>query len=328
VPYVQTLPALLLARSIVAATRLGILEALADAPASGAEVAARAGTDPGATAKLLAALAASGTLEVAGDRFALAPPARRWLLRGAPRSLADSMEYRVLEWEWIARLDDFVRTGTPLRIHDEMSPEQWALYLRGMAAGARFVAPELVRRLPVPAGARDLLDLGGAHGIFAAALCRRHPPLRAMVLDLPAAVAQAAPILAGEGLGERVVHQAGDALRADLGSERWDVVLLSHLAHHFDEPTNRELVRRIAVALRPRGVLAIHEVIRGRRPGDGGGGLGALAGLYFALTSESGTFSFEELAGWQRDAGLVPRAPRPLRTAPGFGLQVAVKPRA
>jgi hypothetical protein len=48
--------------------------------------------------------------------------------------------------------------------------------------------------------------------------------------------------------------------------------------------------------------------------------------LFFALTSEAGTWSFEEMAAWQRDAGLLPRRPIHLRTAPGVGLQAAMKP--
>jgi SAM-dependent methyltransferase len=104
------------------------------------------------------------------------------------------------------------------------------------------------------------------------------------------------------------------------------VVLLSQLAHHFDDATNRELVRRIARALRPGGILVILEVIRRDSPREGGQ-IGGLYDLYFALTSEAGTWSFAEMADWQRQAGLKIRRPIRLRIAPGMGLQVAAKPR-
>ncbi len=211
-----------------------------------------------------------------------------------------------------------------------MDSGKWDLYQRGMASVARLGASETAQRLPVPAGARDLLDIGGSHGLHSVALCRRHPGLRAVVLDLPAAVEHAAPILAREALREpaagRVTHRAGDALTDDLGEEAWDVVLLSNLAHHFDGETNRALARRIARALRPGGVFAIQEIIRRQSPTEGGQ-LGGLFDLYFALTSESGTWSFEEMAGWQREAGLEPRKPVPLRRTPGYGLQIATRPR-
>jgi SAM-dependent methyltransferase len=126
-------------------------------------------------------------------------------------------------------------------------------------------------------------------------------------------------------MGDRVVHRAGDALQDDLGEGSWDAVLLSQLAHHFDDSSNRDLVRRIARSLRPGGVLAILEVIRPESPREGGQ-MGGLFDLYFSLTSEAGTWSFAEMAAWQRDAGLAPGKPIHLRTAPGMGLQTATKP--
>lgn len=332
IPFPHTLLTLLLTRTVIAAARLGIVEVLGAAPPAGAspsEVALRAGTHPVATGKLLEALVGCGYADRLGDgggdgRYALSTLGRKWLLPSAPQSLHESLLYRALEWEWIGRLDDFVRSGEPLRIHDEMTPEEWQLYQGGMATGARFIAPEIVRRIPVPPAARDVLDIGGSHGLYSVALCKRHPALRAVVLDLPEAIAHAAPVLAAEKMGDRVVHRAGDALRDDLGESAWDVVMLSNLAHHFDEPTNRELVRRIARALRPGGVFVLHEIIR-PEPGRAGQ-IGPLIGLYFALTSESGTFTFEEMATWQRDAGLAPQRPLTLPSAPGFGLQIALKP--
>lgn len=317
-PLVETLPTLLLARSLLAAARFGLPQALAAGALGAEEAAARCRTHPRATRVLLDTLVGMGYVHLADGRYELTADGRKWLPR-----LNDSLLYRHLEWDWIARLDDFVRTGEVLDIHREMTAEQWALYQRGMADVARLGTPEQARRIPVPAGARDLLDLGGAHGLLSAALCRRHPGLRAVVLDLPEAVEHAAPILAREGMGDRVVHRPGDVLEEDLGTGAWDVVLLSNLAHHFDDATNRELARRVARALRPGGVFAIVEVVRRESPGEGGQ-IGALLGLYFALTSESGTWSFEEMASWQREAGLRPRKPVRLRRSPGFGIQIAV----
>ena len=330
VPLAQTLPTLLLARSLMSATRFGLFEALADGPLPATEVAYGCGTDPRATRILLDTMASLGYVRLAADRYELTAGARKWLLRDSPQSLRDSLLFRYQEWDWIARLDDFVRDGRPLELHGsrEMDTEEWELYQRGMASIARLGAAETARRVPVPAGARDLLDIGGSHGLHSVALCRRYPDLRAVVLDLPSAVEHAAPILAREALreraAERVTHRPGDALADDLGEAAWDVVLLSNLAHHFDAETNRGLARRVARALRPGGVFAIQEIIRRHTPREGGQ-LGGLFDLYFALTSESGTWSFEEMAAWQREAGLTPRKPLRLRRTPGFGLQIAVK---
>jgi SAM-dependent methyltransferase len=326
-PLAETLPTLLLTRSILAAARFGFFEALAGGPLTAGEVAERRGTDPRATRALLDTQVSLGYVTVSGGRsgrYELTAEARRWLLPDSPKSLHDSLLYRYLEWDWIARLDDFVKTGRHLDFHAEMSAEQWGLYQGGMAVLGRLGGGELARRMPVPAGARDLLDIGGSHGLFSVALCRRHPRLKAVVLDLPEAIEHAAPILAREKMDDRVIHRPGDALKEDLGSEAWDVVLLSNLAHHFDDAQNRELARRIARSLRPGGVFVIQEIIRRESPEEGGQ-IGALFDLYFALTSEAGTWSFEEMASWQRDAGLRPKKPVRLRMSPGLGLQMAVK---
>jgi hypothetical protein len=68
----------------------------------------------------------------------------------------------------------------------------------------------------------------------------------------------------------------------------------------------------------------IQELYRASSPHEAGQ-IGALLDLYFALTSEAGTWSFEEMAGWQREAGLKPRKPIKFMTAPGNGQQSAVK---
>ena len=87
-------------------------------------------------------------------------------------------------------------------------------------------------------------------------------------------------------MGDRVVHRPGDALVEDLGEAAWDFVYVSQLVHHFDEPTNRTFVKRIARALKPGGHLVILELIRPATPGESGQ-VGALLDLYFALTSQS-----------------------------------------
>jgi SAM-dependent methyltransferase len=314
------------ARAIMVGTKIGVFDAVAAAPSTAAEVAARCQTAPQATEKLLNALTGSDYLRFSGGRYSLTPAARRWLTSDSPTSLRDKVLFEFVEWSLVEHFEEYVRTGRPLDMHSRLSGEQWAPYQRGMRALAGLAAPEIARRTPVPPGATTMLDIGGSHGYVSVTMCRKYPQLRATVLDLPAAVAQAAPILAKENMGDRVVHRAGDALADDLGTSVWDVVLVSQLVHHFDEPTNRQLAQRIARALRPGGHFVILEEIRPSSPNDAGQ-IGALLDLYFALTSQSGTWSIEQMSGWQRDAGLVPLKVVHLRTAPGAAEIVARKPK-
>lgn len=311
-------------RGLLAAARLGMFDTLADEALTAADVAERCGTDAVATEKLLNLLVGMHHVAIErGGRYRLTPRSRRWLTGAG--SVRDSVLMKDLEWRWIEGLDEFVRTGRQQDVHDAMSSGDWALYQRGMRSNAGVVAPLVARRVPVPDGARDLLDIGGSHGYFSVALCRRHRGLRATVLDLPAAVEHAAPLLAAEGMEDRVTMRAGDALTDDLGQEAYDVIFMASLVHHFDEATNRDLVRRAAVALRPGGVLAIFEAVRlDPRRNDQ---LGAFFDLYFAMTSRAGLWTYEEMADWQRAAGLAPRPPIRLPISRGNGLQVADRPR-
>jgi|SRR6185312_910207 len=323
-PLLDTHIAMLLARAVMEGTRLGVFEALAAEPLPADEVAARCGSQPRATRKLLDALAGCEYLRFDAGRYGLTLMARKWLLAEAPQSLRDKMLFQFVEWDYLEHVGEFVRTGQPLDFHGVLTCEQWGLYQRGMRSVASAWAPEVGRRTPVPKGARDLLDIGGAHGLLSVAICRRHPGLRAVVLELAEAVEHAAPLLTREGMGERVIHRVGNALTDDLGTGAWDVIFVSSLVHHFDEATNRALAKRIARALRPGGVFVIQELYRPASPNEAGQ-IGALLDLYFAVTSRSGTWSFEELAGWQREAGLKPLKPIKFRTVPGVGQQAAVK---
>jgi SAM-dependent methyltransferase len=310
-------------RALVVSVKLGLIAALADAPLPAAEVARRCGTDPRATGKLLDLLVAMGYVEVTREgAYQPSRTSRRWLL--GRRSVADSVRMKELEWRWLEGLEDFVRSGEQRDVHEAMGPDEWALYQRGMRSNAGVIAPLVARRVPVPKGARDMLDIGGSHGYYSVAICRRHPGLRSTVLDLPQAVEHAAPLLAAEGMEERITLRAGDALTDDLGDEAYDLVFMASLVHHFDGETNRALMRRAAAALRPGGVLAIFEAIR--LPPGQNDQVGSFFDLYFALTSRSGLWTYAEMADWQQAAGLVPRKPIRLPLSRGNGLQVADKP--
>jgi SAM-dependent methyltransferase len=206
-----------------------------------------------------------------------------------------------------------------------MTTAEWDLYQRAMRCIARLTAPEVSRRVPVPAGARALLDIGGANGVYATALCHQHANLHATILDLPEAIAAAASFQAPAGMSARITYRAADALTADLGHATYDLIFVANLVHHFDDATNRALARRVADALKPGGTYVIQDGVR-ERPRLGNRQFGALGDLFFALTSAAGAWSFAEMAAWQCAAGLLPRRPIRLLTAPSQGLQVATKP--
>jgi SAM-dependent methyltransferase len=233
------------------------------------------------------------------------------MVPGASLELWGYVEWNYTQWDFVAHLEDLVRTGRGLDFHSTMTdPGQWADYQRGMLEIARFDAPVLAARVPVRRGARRLLDIGGSHGFLGAAICRRHPPMRSVVLDLPQAVPAARELARAEGLSDLVEHREGDLQSADFGSGH-DVVLLANVLHHFRPDDNVAILHRAWAALAPGGTVAIWGIERPDRSSKAGAGDGAA--LFFRLTSTAACYSGREYAGWLADAGLTRvRIQRPL----------------
>jgi len=309
-------------QALLVAARIGLFKALEQGPRSATDLASDCGTDGFATEKLCNLLVGMHYLDmVPAGMYRLSDDARRRLT--GPDSVIDSLLMKELEWRWLAGLEAFVRSGSKGDAHESMSSDDWRLYQRGMRSNAGVIAPLVARRTPVPDGATEMLDIGGSHGYYSVAICRRHESLRATILDLPEAVEHARPLLEAEGMGDRVTMRAGDVLRDELGSDAYDVVFLGYVVHHFDIVANRELMKRVARALRPGGVVVIFDAAR--VPPEANDVVGTFFDLFFALTSRAGLYSFDEMAEWQRDAGFTPRKPILLPRSRGNGLQVGDK---
>lgn len=319
-PLFETQMAFSMARSIMIGVKLGLFEAAGDGPRSVADIAKTCATNPGATEKLLNTLTGCGYFTFRNDAYTLTSKTKKWLLRRSPQNLCDKLLFEFYEWDVVEGYEAFVRTGKPLAMHEGMKESDfWSTYQRAMRNLAGLAASEVADRFPMPPGARDMLDIGGSHGYFSVSLCRKHPALKSVVLDLPDAVKQAAPILAEEKMGMQVTHRPGNALTDELGEESVDIVFMSQLVHHFTDEQNRALMKKVACALRLGGVCVMLESIRLQRPGDGGQ-IAALLDLYFAMLSESGTWPMETMQDWLQSTGLKPLKPIWLRTLPGGAL--------
>ncbi len=100
--------------------------------------------------------------------------------------------------------------------------------------------------------------------------------------------------------------------------------MINNVVHHFSDEQNRMLAKKIAEALKPNGIYLIGELIRNEKPGEGGV-VGATSGLYFSLTSSSGTWSVREMEEWQQQAGLQSGKPISPMSIPGFKMIVGRK---
>jgi cyclopropane fatty-acyl-phospholipid synthase-like methyltransferase len=208
----------------------------------------------------------------------------------------------------------------------------WERYIRGQRELARLSAAEVARKLRLPSGARQLLDIGGGHGLYSAALCRRHPGLTATVLDLPGSAAVGREIVAAAGMADRVRFRDGDATAGDLGTgdlgtgdldSRYDAVLCFNLVHHLAPEQIPALFGTAREALAPGGTLAVMDAFAD--PARRASAAANFLGLFVYLSSGSQVHTPAQLRGWLREAGFgTPRRVRVLRI-PGLSLYVVRK---
>ena len=258
-----------LSAAIGAFARLGVADALAEAPASPAELAAQLGADQLSLARLLEATLEAGLFEARDDgRYALTPLGQ--LLRGdVERSLRRLAIVSTEEWRWRAygHLSHAVRTGEPGFVPAH-GCHFWE-YLAGHPAEAASFNETMSRisaaRDAVLAGAYDfgdvqrLVDVGGGHGGLLCALLARYPHLQGVVFDLPAVVAGARERLLEAGVAERCEAIAGDFLEAV--PPGGDAYLLSWILHDWDDETALRILLNCRATMNDAARLLVVELI-------------------------------------------------------------------
>ncbi len=306
------------ARILVAGVRLGVFERLAGRSASVAELAAELGTETRATALLVDALAGLDYLTASNGGFTLTKRARKWLDPASETYIGTYIDNTGDYGDWWMQLEEVIRTGHGVEIH-EFPPDHphWGRYIRGQFELARLSAGEVASKLRIPPQPKSLLDIAGGHGWYAAALCEKHPGLRARVLDLEPSARVGREIIAEHGLSDRVEHEVGDLFTSDLGGPH-DVVLTFNIVHHLDGEQIADLARRIHASLRPGGTWAVLDYFKPE--GGRGSGAHALLGLFFFLTSSAATYRESEIRGWMTGAGFASTRRVPIRRLPDFQL--------
>ncbi len=249
--------------TLVAAVRLKLFTHLAAGPAASSTVAERAGTDPVATDALLAALASLQLVQKDdGGRFANAPLADAFLVEGRPGYLGPALLYNGDIYPLWGELDGVVRSGDVKRAPDQYlgdDAERTRNFVYGMHHRALGVGRAVAQVIDL-AGRQRLADLGGGPGTYSALLCQQTPGLAAEVLDLPGVVAIARQIVADMGVGDRVQCTAFDYYRDALPG-RYDAALISGVLHREQPAQVQAILRAVADAVEPGGVLYLSDVM-------------------------------------------------------------------
>lgn len=248
-------------------------------PQDADELAEKLGLDSRILSPLCGLLTQWGLLAEEDGRLRTSDEARTWLAPASPlrqQPVAENMGETFRLWE---RLDSALTQGP-------FDPQRAGIFGGAFlpALAAEALTGEVQRTADLVAAApgfedlRDLIDLGGGHGLYSLALCARSRELRAVILDMEGVRNMAEGNIARFGDG-RVRFTAGDIRSAPLGRER-DAALL------FYNPGGKraDLLERIRACLRPGGLFVSKHVFYARDEGS----KSPLADLEWNLTSFPG----------------------------------------
>ncbi len=316
---------LLQVRAMMSGVRLGIFAALAEGSHDPRMLAERLGLKHDVLVLVLNMLAASGWLHLEDGRYHLSRLASETMAPGGSSPLVGWLAHSYTHWRTVAGLEECLRSGTGMDAHRVMtSSDEWHAYQLAMLETARPIAGRVAEAVPVPAGATKMLDVGGSHGLYAAMICRRHPPLRATVLELGRAVDSARELARSEGIGELVQHISGDVLHENLGEGVYDLVFMGNIIHHFAPEECRIVLRKARRALRAGGLLAVWDFWEDEQDGRLDVVHCAFA-LLFRIASTGRCHSPDQLDSWLSEAGLGRPARHPSPGSP-HGLMTAEAP--
>lgn len=225
----------------------------------------------------------------------------------AARGVREAPQGGIIGW-------DMVKSGDVGR--------SYQVTMRWLASGT---LDEVVQKVKLPAGARRMLDVGGSHGLYTVAFCRKYPGLQGSVLDWRVGLENAEETLKAQPeMAERV-----DLIERDFEKEElpdgYDFAFLGNIIHGISPEGNRQLFAKLARATTDIGTIAIVDQFAGLRGSPFAKGVAALAGFNLFLFSGGRTYPFEDVKHWLNAVGFAHVTLKPLRKTPGFSLLVARK---
>jgi len=251
------------------AAELGIADRLSGGPQTAEYLARQAGADAEALRRVLRALASTGVFsEDAQGRFGLTPVSEllRSAIPGSQRAFATMMGAELHD-AWGGLLHSVrtgeagfdARFGMPFFQYMTDHPERHRIYDAAMTAiHGRETAPMLEAIDFAPF--RTVVDVGGGNGSLLAAVLRRHPASRGILLDLPPVAERAAAELSGAGLSGRFEIACGDFFSSV--PPGGDAYILRHIVHDWEDREAIAILRNCREAMGPEGrVLVVESVI-------------------------------------------------------------------
>jgi len=290
-------------RILLTAAELNLFALFSPQPLSAAEVAGRLPGNLRAVTILLDSLAAMGFLEKQAGRYQCLPPTAHLLSPDRPDSVLPMVRHAAHLWRRWTHLTETV-SGSEDRSAETLPQDEEGLraFIGAMHAIAAPMASRIVKAVN-PAGARALLDVGGASGTYTLAFLQADPKMKATLFDRPPVIEIARKRLAEAGVLDRVSLTPGDFYAEELPSGH-DLAFVSAIIHQNGPDQNSELFKKVLRSLQPGGRIVLRDHIM--EPDRTEPISGAVFAVNMLLATEGGnTYTFEELEGGLTQAGFV-----------------------
>ncbi len=253
-------------KTILESVRVGLFDTLEKDSKSSLMVAEEMGFDQAGTEALLNLLTAHDLLEKSGESYKNTPCASEFLVSTSPFFQGHSMEMHNRFNEAISEdIAGLLRGERQIR---SVIDENWGLddSMNGTAQHALLGAvqdtTDFTKRLPGFMQMRSMCDIGGNHGEFSMELLDLNAELCGEIADLPHVAKTSNKRIENCGYSERLKAFACDLRKESLGSDKYDLVLASHVLYAFTDDLE-DLLCNIYESLRPGGWFVSHHLNAG-----------------------------------------------------------------
>jgi C-methyltransferase len=138
----------------------------------------------------------------------------------------------------------------------------------GIAAPSSHALADILRPWAEARRPLAVLDIACGSGLFSLTLAEQQDHAAVTLLDWRPVLDVTRGTVERLGLQARTGYIDGDVFEVPLGGP-YDLIIASHIFHHFSEERCLELLQRLRAALKPDGKLAINDfAAASERPGD------------------------------------------------------------
>ncbi|PKV93951.1 8-O-methyltransferase [Amycolatopsis echigonensis] len=297
------------------AVELGVFTMLAGKSATEQQIRQELSLDAHRTGDFLDVLAALGLLERIGELYTDSPVARSYLDENSSTYLGEFLPLLGESWRtaW-DQLGPALRTGTVntqsrggFVAKSHTDKQRFIPFVDVMDNINVRIGAELARRVDFSA-AKVVGDLGGGRGELVAALVRAHAHLQGYNYELPSAKEFVVDHLRDIGMADTIEFVGGDLFTDPIPEA--DILIYGQVLHGWADDKRIALVRRAYEALRPGGLLLVHD----RMIDDDRRDLQrVLYSLYMRLVSPEGSeYRPADCQDWLRAAGFAEVRAEPL----------------